>query len=353
MPKAAILGSGWIAELHAKALHEAGIELWAIVSSRKERARAFAEKWNVPNYSTDFSLLYFPEIDCVHICTPPSRHGKAVRELLCRGKHILCEKPLSLDAKEAEELAFLAEEKGLLCAVGFNLRFYPACLKARELVRQKEFGRILLVHGSYLQEFGAEPAAYSWRYQDPLHAVSEIGSHWLDLAQFISGEKIIGLNALFDRFQPVRFQKDGMIYLRPEQDRSPIHVFSEDAAMLSLRFENGAIGSVALSELSHGRTNRLSIEITGEHQSLWWNSEDPQRLYLARKGERPESFFLDGSFDQTFVSEFQSFYRDIGRGCASEAALYADFRDGTHNALLCTAAQKSADENATWMEVLP
>ncbi|MBQ3217050.1 MAG: Gfo/Idh/MocA family oxidoreductase [Oscillospiraceae bacterium] len=348
---AAILGTGWSAETHARALTEANIEIWAVVGRDPEKTRHFAEKWNIPNYSTDFALLYAPEIDCVHICTPPSGHGEAIRKLLHHNKHILCEKPLCVDAEEAADLAKIAEEKDLVCALGFHFRFYPACQRAKELVNSPDFGRVLLVHGSYLQEFGAEPAEYSWRYEDPLHAVSEIGSHWLDLAQFISGKQITALSAQFDHLHPQRYQKNGLLFLEADWDREPIEVKNEDAAILSLRFAENIMGAVVLSELSHGRKNALTLEITGEKQSLWWNSEIPDQLTLAQKGKEPETIlFPDRSFEAYF-KQISTVYKDVEKGRRAENAIYADFNAGENNALLCATAKSSAKDHAAWKEI--
>lgn len=345
--KAAIVGTGWIAHRHAQALKALDIPLVAVLGSTAEKAKAFSSQYEIPTYGTETSLLQ--GADCVHICTPPSSHGTLIRVLLEQGKHILCEKPLTLDAQEANALADLAAQKGLHCAVCFNVRFYPALQKAKELVANPQFGKLILIHGSYLQEFGAEPAELSWRYTDELHAVSEIGSHWLDLAQYVSGREITALSAQFDRFQPERYEKDGLLYLSPEEDRRPFAVQSEDSAVLSLRFHGGAIGSVVLSELSHGRNNSLTLEITGTRQSLRWCSEQPHLLYLAEKGSG-QYLDLQGDFEATFVHEIADYYEALQQGTTSQCA---DFRCGSRNVQLCRLAKESADRNGQWMEVAP
>lgn len=349
--KAAILGTGWSAEMHAKVLKKAGIDIWAVVGRDLEKVRRFGDRWGIPNCSADFELLCAPEVDCVHICTPPAEHGSAIRKLLHYNKHILCEKPLCYDVEEAAALAQAAAEKDLICALGFHFRFYPACQKARELVGSPDFGKVLLIHGSYLQEFGAEPAEYGWRYEDPLHAVSEIGSHWLDLAQFISGKRITALSAQFDHLRTLRYRKDGLLYLQPSQACEAVSVANEDAAILSLRFEDHAIGAVVLSELSHGRQNRLTMEITGENMSLWWNAEEADRLVVARKGSEPEIILFPGELEDAYVNQIRGIYEDIQNGKTKENALYADFNAGRDNACLCAAALSSAEDHATWKEI--
>lgn len=348
MVKAGIIGTGWIAELHAQTLRSLGIEICAVVGRSEEKTRFFAEKWEISSYGTDAALLYDTEVGCVHVCTPPAQHYSLIKDLLNHRKHVLCEKPLCLEARKATELAALAQEQGLVCAVGFNVRSYLACQKAREIVKSQEFGRVLLIHGSYLQEFGAPPAQWSWRYEDKMHAVTEIGSHWLDLAQYISGKRVTAVSAQFDGFHPLRYQKDGTLYTEPAKDRTEICIPSEDVALLSLRFEDGAVGSVVLSELSHGRNNSLSIEITGEKQSLWWNSEDNGRLFLAQKGEQLRTLFFEDDFIYTFRRLISKVYETVDKGGSAD---YPSFAEGRDNVLLCDAAWQSARENSRWVEV--
>ena len=355
MPTAAIYGAGMIANEHAQALRALGIPIAAVVCRSEAHAKAFAECFGIPARGTDPALL--DGADCVHICTPPTAHFEIISELLKKGKHIICEKPLCLDPAQAEELARLAEEAGTVCAVDFNVRHHLALQRAKQLISAPEFGRVLLLHGSYLQEFGAEPALLDWRY-DPavsgeMHAVTEIGSHWMDLAQYLSGRKITAVSAEFDRFHPMRYTKDGLIYHEQGRGRTPITVASEDAAILNFRFEGGAIGCVMLSEISHGRQNRLSMEITGEYQSLWWSSEEGNRLCCGQKGNgvREELFAFAGGFSETVKSLISSVYRDILQKAPSGTSGCPTFRDGAENVKLCAAALQSAQTNGAWVKL--
>lgn len=353
MLTAAIYGSGMIANEHAKALRSLNIPISAVVCRNEAHARTFAAAWGIPVWGTDTALL--EKADCVHICTPPTAHFAIISDLLKKGKHIICEKPLCLKAEEAETLAGLAEKAGTVCAVGFNVRFHPAVVQAKELIAAPDFGQVLLLHGSYLQEFGAEPATLDWRY-DPaiagqMHAVTEIGSHWMDLAQYLSGKKITAVSAQFDRFHPMRYTDGRQLYNSPAEGRSPVTVNSEDAAILNFRLEDGAIGCVTLSEVSHGRQNRLSIEITGEYQSLWWNSEDAGRLRYAQKGAgvRELQFAFAEGFSGSVRMLIGSVYQNISSG--ANAPCYPTFREAANNVRLCAAALESANTNGAWVTV--
>lgn len=342
--KAGIIGTGWIAELHAEALKKLNIPIAAVVGHDAERTKAFAQRWNIPVYGTKTEILYTADVDTVHICTPPAAHYDQIKEAIFHKKHIFCEKPLCLDPNQAAELADFAEREGLHCAVGFNVRFYQACQKAREIVSDPAFGKILLIHGSYLQEFGAEPTQWSWRYEDKMHAVTEIGSHWLDLSSYISGKKVVAASALFDNFHPLRYKDGNALYCEKAKGREEVAVPSEDVAAIHLRFEDGTIGSVVLSELSHGRGNRLFLEITGEKQSLWWNSEEKGRLFLAEKGKNPVEYHFDDCFEDTFVEILRTFYGSNPSRCPN-------FADGRNNVMLCHALWCSNKANSCWLEV--
>jgi len=353
MPNAAIWGSGFIAATHVEALRSAGINILAVVSRSLEGSRDFAQKHGIPRFGTQPEILLTEDIDCVHVCTPPNLHYDMVKMLLNHGKHVICEKPLCFENHEARELAALAEAKGLVCAVNFNVRYHDACLKAKELVSGNELGRPLLIHGSYLQEFGALPAYADWRYNPRLagkmHAVTEIGSHWLDLASHISGKRVTAVSANFGCFYPTRWVENGSMYAESAPGREAFTVSSEDAATLNLRFEDGAIGAVTLSEVSHGRYNHLSLEITGESGSLWWNSEAGNVLYTGRKGgELKQQVF---AFSNGFTDTFRRLTAEVYRSITGGKGTYPTFSDGLYSVILCNAIYESAMNNGAWVEV--
>lgn len=357
MYTAAIWGSGGIAHNHAEALRANGIAIAAVVSRTAEGSRAFAERWGIDTYGTDPAILFGDGIDCVHICTPPNLHYEMVLRCMEQGKHVICEKPLCFEDGQARHLARMAQEKGLVCAVNFNVRFHAACQAAKEMVQSPDFGRILLLHGNYLQEFGALPAPLDWRYHPALagkmHAVTEIGTHWMDIAQYISSKKITAVSAQFGSFWPTRHEEGGMMYPDAAPNRNPVSVSSEDAAVISLRFEDGAIGVVTLSEVSQGRYNHLSLEITGEQQNLWWNSEQSNLLSFARRGEPVQSriFAFAGGFGETFHAMVAAVYRDIAHGSPAAKPEYATFREGMYNVMLCNAIFESASHDSVWVSI--
>lgn len=356
--KAGIWGTGNVAATHAEALKAAGIQIGAVVDVDSGKARSFAQKWGADSHGTEEGILFAEDITTVHVCTPPNLHYEMVMKLLNAGKHVLCEKPLCFEDAQAEELARTAREKGLVCAINFNVRFHMACQRAKEVVSTEDFGPVLLVHGNYLQEFNAFPAPLDWRYNPVLagrmRAVTEIGTHWMDIAQYISGKKITAVSALFGNFHPQRILEDGIMY-RPgtHEGGEPFQVISEDAATVNIRFADGAIGCAIFSEISPGRINRITLEVTGTDGSLWWNSEDNNMLHTAKKGGgvNTQVFGFGNGFADTFRTLLTYFYEDVKAGKAPATPVYPGFDEGAWIVKLCNSLLKSADQGGAWVGV--
>lgn len=353
----AIIGSGFIAGIHAQALKELGHTIVVVINSNISSAEIFAKKWNVERFGNDLDMALTSDIDCVHICTPPIYHYQMVKSALYAGKHVLCEKPLCLSADEAKELMLLSKENNLIGAVNFNVRFYDACKKAKEFISSDGFGDVCLIHGSYLQEFHVLPDEYTWRYMPELagkmRATTEIGSHWIDLARFWTGLEIEEVSANYGRFTPDRYIFNGVMYEDEKKFSNKITVTSDDAAVISIRFSNGAIGNLLLSEVSHGRNNKISIEVSSRNKSIWWNSEDPYQLNSSHKfgGVLTKTNAFSGGFSNTFKSYFEDVYKDIEVGKRSENPTYPTFYDGYINTTVCTAIYESANNNSVWVKI--
>lgn len=353
----AIIGTGFISSVHAEALKQLGKSIDLVIGTETSKAKAFAERWDIKNYSIDFNEALSNDINSIHICTPPLLHYEMAKEVIKNNKHIICEKPMCLDPLEAKELMEMAKEKNLVNAVNFNVRFHDNCREAKDMIKSEELGEIFLIHGSYLQEFHALPAEYMWRYNShlagPMRATTEIGSHWIDLSRYLTGLEISSVSANFGKFNSTRYLSDSMMHAEELDNSQEINVDSDDAAVVSLRYSNGAIGSMLLSEVSHGRNNRLSIEITGQNKSIWWNSENPYTLNSSTKfnGVTKKVNAFGGGFPNTFKEFFQNVYEDIDKGYPSNAPEYPTFYDGYINSAVCDAIYRSANNNSEWMEV--
>lgn len=355
--KIAILGCGNIAATHAQVLSEMGVTLAVCVDPDLDRAKEFAQRWTIKKAVTNIKDISLDEIDVVHICTPPNLHFEQAKFFILAGKHVFCEKPLCFESEQASELSQLCLKKGLVGAVGFNVRYHLACQKIKEYIQSPDFGELYLIHGSYLQEFHALPAPLDWRYNQELagnmRAVTEIGSHWFDLAEYLTGKKIESICANFANFNPTRYEKHGMMFKKEQPASTKVSVHSEDVATVQLRFSDGVIGSTVLSEISQGRVNRLSLEVTGEHATIWWDSENNNIIYNGKKGKgvTQEILAFGNGFSDTQRLMFEKVYADIKQGHPSEHPDYATFADACKNVLTCNSAYQSAQNNSQWVEI--
>lgn len=355
--KIAIIGSGNIANTHAQELTGMGRKISLVVGDNPAQLEQFQKRWNIPEASTDFRRALGADISIVHVCTPPTLHYQMVKKLILEGKHVICEKPLCTKAEEAKELLKLSRKQNVVTAVNFNVRYHQACQDFRKKLFHGELGKILLIQGTYEQEFHALPAEYMWRYQDalagPMRATTEIGSHWIDLAHFLTGLDITKVSATYGRFTPDRYLKNGIMYENIQEDSEKLHVESDDAVIAALQFSNGAIASLFLSEVTHGRNNYISISVTGTKKTARWNSEDPYKLYTAEKskGTLCETNAFSGGFPNTFSSFFREVYKDVDAGIPAELPTYPTFYDGWLNAAVCEAIYLSANNHSQWTEV--
>jgi predicted dehydrogenase len=271
-----IIGIGRIglAQLEAvKAIERAGYAELVAISTRDEaKARSVCARFHVPAYFTDYrAMLAEADLDLVHNCTPNTAHYEINRDILASGRHVLSEKPLTVDSAQSGELVALAQERHLKTAVNFVYRHYPVVQQLRRLIAAGWFGEIYAVHGSYLQDWLASEGDYDWRvesrYCGPSRAFADIGSHWIDMAQFLLGQNVSGLTADFATFIPTRIKSmsgpDGSSIVSSSAASSSVEVDTEDYAGLLLEFERGARGGLVVSQVSAGQKSGLGIEVDG------------------------------------------------------------------------------------------
>lgn len=353
----AIVGCGFIANTHANALKDQNQNIVLSIGSSEEKAKEFSKKWKIEHYSSRFEEALRDEIDCVHICTPPHLHYEMAKAALFANKHVVCEKPLCLDSLQAKELWKISQNMNKFAAVNYNIRYNDACQKARNIVADDKFGAPLLVQGSYKQAFSLLPCRYMWRYipeiGGKMRVVTEIGSHLFDLIRFVTGQEIVEVCADFGYFWKNRIIKDGMMYAA-EEEGIPLQVDTEDAANILIRFENGAKGSLILSQISHGRSNYVSFEISSANRSVWWESEDPLKLHTAKhtEGINTKVNAYAGGFSDSYKSFFMNVYKRIEKWDKDTSYKnIPSFFDGYKNAAICEAVFESANNNSRWMEV--
>ena len=376
--RAGVVGVGFIGVAHVEALRRLGVDVIGVVGSTPERARAKAEAANLPKvYDSLEGLLADPAVDVVHIATPNHLHAPQVRAAFDAGKHVVCEKPLALDSVATADLVARAGAAGLVNAVCFNIRFYPLCHQARALVGSGRLGAPRFVTGSYLQDWLLQETDWNWRLVPEqaggLRAVADIGSHWLDLARFITGRRVVEVMADLHTFVPVRRHPAGPVETFAvgggDEELIEEEMASDDGAGILLRFEDGARGTVSISQVSAGRKNSVSIEVDGADSALSWYSEDPDRLWIGHRGRPNEVLQRDPAladpevrriigypgghvegYPDTFRALFAEAYADIARGGPSPEPTYPTFADG-HDAVAVTEAIARSAREQRWITV--
>lgn len=376
MIKTAITGTGFMGTVHAEALKRLrGVELVGIQGSTAEKSRAAAERLELTKaYETWEDLVADDEIDAVHITTPNRLHFPQTVAALKAGKHVMCEKPLAMTTEESSELVRLAEETGKVCGVNYNIRFYPINIEARTRVAAGELGQVHSVFGSYQQDWLLRETDYNWRVlaeeQGRLRAVADIGTHWIDLVQHLTGQKVISVFADIHTLHPVRQRPRGEVEtFSGKLDASaggtePVDVTTDDIGCLVLRFDGGARGALFVSQVTPGRKNCLRYEIAGSEGTIEFNSEEPNQIWRGYRDKANEILFKDPGlngevarrftdypgghaegFPDTFKMGFRAFYDAVSEGAMPDSPEFATFADGHREIELCEAVVRSAREH--------
>ena len=287
--RAAIAGAGFIGAVHARSARLAGAHVVGVSASSPDRAAQAARELRLERaFATSEELVAAEDIDVVHICTPNHLHLPLAEAALAAGKHVICEKPLALDVEGARRLVEAAAATDRQAAVPFVYRYYPTVREARERIRAGEAGPLRLLHGTYLQDWLLSPEDDNWRVDAALggasRAFADIGSHWCDLAEFVSGHRITRLSARTLTAVPERRHVDGQRAFAAGDGGGELRaVGTEDAAVVQFETDLGALGTTVISQISAGRKNRLWLELDGAEEALAFDQENPESLWLGRR----------------------------------------------------------------------
>lgn len=376
-PCAAILGGGFIGPVHAEALRRIGVPVVGVLGSSPGRAASFAASLGGVRVYQDLGELISDEsAKVVHVASPNSVHFEQVTKLLEAGKHVICEKPLAIASAETKRLAELAASKPKQAtAVNYNIRYYPICHEIRSRIARGDLGRIINVSGSYTQDWLLYPTDFNWRVEPDggtnLRAVADIGTHWMDLAQWVTGLSIESVFADLSIVHPQRRRPAGPSEtfggFGGARPTVPADVSTEDQASVLIRLSDGARGSFQVSQVFAGRKNRLWLEIAGTEGAIAWDSEDPNTLWVGRRDRANERFDRDPAllsagasrvshypgghaegFPDTFKQLFLDVYHGITAGQLSRPS-YPTFLDGHREVVLCEAIARSAREEK-WVQ---
>jgi len=371
--RAGVVGTGFVGIVHVQALRLLGVDVAGVVGSSPERAAA---KTTAPVYESLEALLADDSVDVVHLTTPNHLHYPQAKQVLAAGKHVVCEKPLAMTSTESAELLALAEASGLIHCTNFNLRFFPLVHDARARVADRELGDVWNVHGGYLQDWLLYPTDWNWRLEPEkggeLRAIADIGSHWMDLAQFVSGQRIVELCADLATTIPVRRRPVGEVETFSTGDageRVDAAMTTEDLGHVLVRFDGGARGAFKVSQVSAGRRNHLHFEVDGSGGALAWDAERHEELWLGHRDGpngllqrnaalmRPDAAsrtslpagHAEGWVD-TFRELYRAVYRAVAAGVVPGAADYPTFADG-HSANVLGDAIALSNRERRWVAI--
>ena len=375
----AIAGTGFMGAVHTEALRRVGVNLIGILGSSKGKSQAAASQLDLSRgYGSFAELLSDPEVQSVHIGVPNHLHYEMVASALEAGKHVLCEKPLAMNSDETEKLCQLTKQyPELATCVNYNIRYYPLCLEIKERIQRGDIGDLFHVCGSYVQDWLLFSTDYNWRVLSEeggkLRAISDIGTHWLDLVRSITGLEVEAVCADLQTVHPVRERPQGELKSFSSKQvpvkTDQIKINTDDFGSVLLQFNNGARGTLWVSQVVAGRKNCLRFEIVGSRQSVSWNSESPNEVWIGERNKENKSLLRDpalcgeaarnatsypGGHNEGYADSFKhcflSFYQYIANGDFSAPATFPTFQDGHHEILLCEAIQKSHQERR-WIEV--
>jgi predicted dehydrogenase len=378
--KTAVIGSGFMGKVHAEAIRRLGfVDIAAVVASDEIKARQFGESICVENTTANYeTVLNDSSIDAVHICTPNALHHPESKAAFAAGKAVLCEKPLAMSAAEAEDLVKAAESKNIPNCVNHNLRYYPVVQHIRRMIESGELGEVLVVQGTYSQDWLLYETDWNWRIDSkvngPLRVMGDIGSHWMDLVQHLTGLKITALCADMQIIHKTRKAPKGSVetftgkMLKPE-DYNEVPIDTEDFGAVLLHLGDRARGAFTVSQVNAGCKNRFQMEIFGTKCGVIWNQERPDELWIGHRNSPNQVIVKDPSllhkeaasyadlpgghsegYDDTHKQIFKRFYKKVAD--PSAPVDYPTFADGLHGMRLLEAALKSS-KSRTWVDTKP
>ena len=377
---AGIIGTGFIGPAHVEAGRRLGnVEFLGLAEAGEELASEKAAAMSIPrSYGNYQDLLADPDVQVIHNCTPNHLHFEVNRDILAAGKHVISEKPLAMNTTESQELVRLAKDSGLIHAVDFNYRFYPLIQHAREMVRTGEVGDVFAIHGSYLQDWLYLPTDWNWRLVPEMsgasRAVADVGSHWCDLMQFISGQSITRVFADLQTVHKTRMKpkKEVETYAGKElepSDYEPQEINTEDYASVLFELANGAHGVFTVSQVAAGRKNRLHFELDGSKCALAWDQETPNEMWIGYRDKANEVLTKDPSLLHEAAREyahypgghpeaypdgpknlFRNVYRAVENGQMPTEPDWSTFEDGHKEVAICEAVLNS-NKDQKWVDV--
>jgi predicted dehydrogenase len=381
MTNVVIVGTGFMSPTHTEALRRLGITVRGILGSSPEKSQQAAQHLGLEKAYTSYQeILDDSLVDAVHVATPNKDHHDMAKRALLANKHVVCEKPLAMTSQETQDLVAVARSKpNLVAAVNYNIRFYPAILQIREMIRNGDLGTIYTVRGAYVQDWLLYDTDWNWRLVPEeggdVRAIGDIGTHWMDLIAFMTGLKVESLLADLATFIPVRKKPrqavatfEGKRQMGPaEYDK--VDIRTEDWGAVLFHYEGGARGTMNVSQVNAGRKNQLSFEIAGSKAAVAWDGENPNEVWIGHRDRPNEILIKDPSllsgetltyadypgghaegYPDSFKMLYRAVYGYLQKGDFNQPKPYPTFEDGHQEIVLCEAILQSHRERR-WVGV--
>jgi len=375
--RTAVIGAGFMGKVHAEGIRRLGnVEIVAVAAVNEDEAKRFGDSICVENTTADYmKVVNDPTIEAVHVCTPNALHYPVSKAAMLAGKHVLCEKPLAMSAAEARDMVKVAAEKGVVNCVNHNLRYYPVVQHIRRMVQKGELGDILVVQGTYSQDWLLYETDYNWRLDrkdnGPLRVMGDIGSHWMDMIQHLTGLPITALCADLATFHKTRKRPKVAIETFAGKTLSPddyerVAIDTDDFGAVLVHMGDRARGAFTVSQVSAGCKNRFQVEIYGTKMGVQWNQERPDELWLGHRNSPNQIILKDPSllhkeaagfadlpgghsegYDDAHKQVYRRFYRKIAD--PTSEIDFPTFADGLRGMELLEKVLESVDRNG-WVK---
>jgi predicted dehydrogenase len=376
--KTAVIGTGFMGKVHTEGIRRLGnVEIAGVAAIDQQEADKFAQDTGIDNVTTDYqALLADRAIEAVHVCTPNAMHFPMAMAAMAAGKHVLCEKPLAISVEEGRKLVETATKKKLANCTNHNLRSYPMVQQVRRMIEAGDLGEILVVQGTYSQDWLLYDTDWNWRIDSKeggrSRCMADIGSHWCDMIEHVTGLRITSVCADIQTFHKTRKKPKFAVetftgkFLSPE-DYDEVPIESEDFGAVLLRLGGRARGAFTASQVSAGNKNRLEIEVYGSKGSARWNQEKPDELWIGHRNTFNQTVMKDPSllvgdaktfadlpgghsegYDDSQKQNFRRFYKKVADSNAPVE--YPQFLDGLRQLMILDAVLKSSDTRA-WVDV--
>jgi predicted dehydrogenase len=367
--RAAIVGTGFVGVIHIEALRRLGFVDVVAICERGD-AKSKAESLYVENGYNDYKKMIDEEnLDFIHICTPNITHYEITKYALLKNVNVVLEKPMTFNSDEAKELVELASQKKLVCAVNYHNRLYPATAYIRDIISKGEIGDVISINGMYVQDWLLYDTDYSWRLigkeSGSTRTVADIGSHWVDLIEYLSGEKIVSVLAEFKIVHPVRKKAVGDVEsfsIVEAKEYKEFKIDTEDIVTLMFKLSNGAIGTALFSQMVAGKKNKIDVLISGTKASVEWNLENHEEVIIGNRKKPNQIIKKDnlmmnkftGLFDypsghlEGYADAFKQVFKQVYTNTKNPS--YASFYDGYRQMVINEKIYESA-KSRSWIDI--